>query len=189
LFSYGRFRKIRSNPPVANQLFRMLPSSNMMGAEGKDDSGSRVATQVTKRVARKGACQWNHSGQHSGWPALPAEHGCLSKALQFLIANLELEFKLSPKRISKLKISNRKFMTIFQSEKWAVSEFRRSQPANSWQSSARSSQFLIATVAISEIESTRGKQTTKQNSNSNKSAFLPFCSLRDATRAKGPSDA
>jgi hypothetical protein len=102
----------------------MLPSSNIVGAERKFERSSRSG--------KKGACQWNHSGQHPGWLATtPAEHGCLSNALQFLIANLELEFKLSPKRISNLKISNRKFMTIFQSENWAASEFRRLQPTNS----------------------------------------------------------
>ena len=108
----------------------MLPSSNIMGADDKFDGGSQIATNVTKRVAKKGACQWNHSGRLSGWLATPAEHRCLSNALRFLIANLELEFKLSPKRISNLKISNRKFMTIFQSENWANSEFRRLQPAS-----------------------------------------------------------
>jgi hypothetical protein len=92
-----------------------------MGAERKLERGSRSG--------KKGACQWNHSRQHPGWLAkTPAEHGYLSNALQFLIANLELEFELSPKRISNLKFSNRKFMTIFQSENWAASEFRRLQP-------------------------------------------------------------
>jgi hypothetical protein len=93
-----------------------------MGAERKLERGSRWG--------KKGACQWNHSGQHSGWPATPAEHGCLSNALQFLIANPELEFELSPKRISNLRFSNRKFMTIFQFENRAASEFRHLQPAS-----------------------------------------------------------
>jgi hypothetical protein len=94
-----------------------------MGAEEKLERGSRWG--------KRGACQWNNSGQYPGWLATtPAEHGCLSNALQFLIANLELEFKLSPKRISNLKFSNRKFMTIFQSENWAASEFRRLQPTS-----------------------------------------------------------
>src|ERR1700733_10329151 len=79
-------------PPVANQLFYMLPSSNIMGAECKLERSSRPG--------KKGACQWNHSGQHSGWLATtPAEHGCLNNALQFLIANPELDFELSSKRI------------------------------------------------------------------------------------------
>ena len=109
-----------------------------MGVERKLERGSRWE--------KKGASQWNHSGQHSGWLAsTPAEHGCLSNALQFLIANLELEFELSPKRISNLKISNRKFMTIFQSENWAASEFRRLQPANSSEKTARLPKFLIGT--------------------------------------------
>jgi hypothetical protein len=93
-----------------------------MGAEDKLERSSRWG--------KKGACQWNCSGRPSGWLATPAEHGCLSNALQFLIANLELEFDLSPKKISNLQISNRKFMTIFQPENWAASEFRRLQPTN-----------------------------------------------------------
>ena len=189
----GEASKSLGERPVANQLFRVLPSSNNMGAPDKDDklnSGSQVG--------KKGACQWNHSGQLSGWLAAPTEHGCLSDALQFLIANLELEFDLSPKRISKLKFSNRKYMTIFHSEYWAASEFRRLPQANSWTKSTRSPQFLIATFDISEIESTCRKQTSKQISNSNKNAFFvsreisrdalsAFCLLRDATRVTGSS--
>jgi hypothetical protein len=115
----------------------MLPSSNIMGANDKLEHSSRFG--------KKGACQWNHSRQRPGRLATtPAEHGCLSNVLQFLIANLELEFELSPKRISNLKFSNRKFMTIFQSENWAASRFRRFQPANPRKKTARSSQFLIA---------------------------------------------
>jgi hypothetical protein len=101
-----------------------------MGAEDKLDRSSQWE--------KKGACQWNDSGRPSGWLATPAEHRCLSNALQFLIANLELESDLSPKRISNLKISNRKFMTIFQSENWAASERRRIRQAN-LPTSARSS--------------------------------------------------
>jgi hypothetical protein len=194
-----------------------------MGAPDKDDkldSGSQFG--------KKGACQWNHSGQLRGWLAAPTGQEHLGNIHRyFLIANLELEFNLSPKRISKLKISNRKYMTIFQSENWAASDVHRASPANSRDKTARSSQFLIATddptrigfltdqreskelsqdpakilqkaespdfliatLAISEKYSTYSKQTTKQISNSNKSGFLPFCSLRDATRATGPSHA
>src|ERR1700741_930626 len=39
-----------------------------------------------------------------------------TRAPQFLIANLELEFDLSPIRISNLKFSNRKFFAIFYPE-------------------------------------------------------------------------
>jgi hypothetical protein len=101
-----------------------------MGADDKLDGGSQIAAKVTKRVAKKGACQWNHSGQPSGWLAVPAEHRCLADALQFLIANPRLEFKLSHSKISKIQISNREQMTTFQSENWAASEFRRLQPTS-----------------------------------------------------------
>jgi hypothetical protein len=39
------------------------------------------------------------------------------RAPEFLIANLELEFHLSPIRITKLKFSNRKFFAIFSSKR------------------------------------------------------------------------
>src|ERR1700751_3999034 len=116
----------------------MLPSSNIMGANDKLERSSRSGT--------KGACQWNHSRQPFGWLATTlAEHGCLSNAVQFLIANLELEFELSPKRISNLKFSNRKFMTIFQSENWAASEFRRLPPTNSSEKTVCSPNFPMGT--------------------------------------------
>jgi hypothetical protein len=166
-----------------------------MGApdkEDKFDSGSQFG--------KKGACQWNHSGQLSGWLAAPTGHGHLATAHKFLIANPELEFNLSPKRISKLKISNRKYMTIFHSKNWAASELRRLPQANCWKKSARSPQFLIATFDISEIESTCRKQASKQISNSNKNAsfasreilrdaFSEVCYFRDATRVTGSSHA
>jgi hypothetical protein len=47
---------------------------------------------------------------------------------------------------------------------------------------AESSEFLIATFAISEIESTCTKQTTKQISNSYKIASFPFSPHSDAAR-------
>jgi hypothetical protein len=160
----------------------MLPSSNIMGAKEKFERGSRSG--------KKGTCQWNHTGQHPGWlAATPAEHGCLSNALQFLIANPRLEFKLSPKRISNLKFSNREFMTIFQSENWAASEFRHPQPTNSSEKIALSSQFLIATLAISEIGSTRTKQTTKQISNSNKMDISAFSTFRAVTQIRSSAHA
>jgi hypothetical protein len=39
------------------------------------------------------------------------------KSAKFLIANLELEFHVSPIRITKLKFSNRKFFAIFSSKR------------------------------------------------------------------------
>ncbi len=189
--TYRRIADSFRQPLLANQLFSMLPSSNIMGAERKLERSSRSG--------KKGARQWNHSGQHPGWLATaPAEHGCLSNALQFLIANLELEFELSPKRISNLKFSNRKFMTIFQSENWAASEFRHLPPTNSSEKTIRSPKFLMGTFDISEIESTSGKQKTKQISNGHKARFSrppwrnnisAFSSLRAAAQIRGSADA
>jgi len=191
----GEASKSLGEPLVANQLFRVLPSSKIMGAPDKDDklgSGSQFG--------KKGACQWNHSGQLSGWLAAPAAQRHLATAHKFLIANPELEFNLSPKRISKLKISNRKYMTIFHSENWAASEFRRLPQANCWKKNARSPEFLIATFDILETESTCRKQTSKQISNSNKNAFFAsrqilrdvfstFSPLRNSARATGRTHA
>ena len=82
-------RKFPIQPLLANQLFSMLPSSNTMGARRKLERGSQRIEE------KKGACQWNHGRQHSGWLATtPAEHRSLSNALQFLIANLELDSKM-----------------------------------------------------------------------------------------------
>ncbi len=168
----------------------MLPSSNIMGAEYKLERSSQRGT--------KGASQWNYSGQHPGWLATtPAEHRCLSNALQFLIANLELRFELSPKRISNPKISNRKFMTIFQSENWAASEFRRHRRPNFWKKTARSPEFLIGTFDISEKHSNYRKHRPKQISNGHKTRFLrppwrnvsAFSSLRAAAQIRGSADA
>ena len=183
--------KFLREPPVANQLFYVLPSSNKMGAPDKDDK-----LDSSSQVGKKGACQLKHSGQPSGCLAAPTAHGHLATALQFLIANLELEFNLSNKRISKLKISNRKYMTIFHSENWAASEVRRLPQANSWHKGPRSQSCrkfpwppwrLIATFDISEIESTCRKQTPKQISNSNKNAFFASREiLRNALSAVCP---
>ena len=182
--SFDSAARMRHQPPVAIQLFRVLPSSNMLGAEGELDSSSQVATTATKGVAKKGACQWNYSAWPSGWPTTPG-HGCLSNPLQFLVETPRLEFKLSPKRISKLKISNRDYMTVFESGNWAASDVRRILRVNSWRKTTCSSQFLIATFAISEIGSTRSKQTSKQISNRNKIAVSAFSPQRAAAPIRG----
>jgi hypothetical protein len=104
---------------IAIQLFRVLPSSNIMGAKDKLDRSSRWE--------KKGACQWNHSGQPSGRLAVPAEHQYLSDALQFLIANPRLKFKLSHSKISTLQIANRERMAILQSQNRATSRTRTGQ--------------------------------------------------------------
>ena len=163
----------------------MLPSSNLMGADEKLDSGSQIATRVVKRFAEKG----NHSGRPSGWLATPAEHRSLSSALQFLIANLELEFTLSPERISNLRIVSRKFMTILHSGNWAASDLRRAQRANLWEKTVRSSEFLIATFDISEKYSDYRKHRPKQISNSNRIHVLAFSPPRAVTQIRGSVDA
>jgi hypothetical protein len=53
--------------------------------------------------------------------------GLRSQSLQLLIANLELEFHLSHRKLNPLEIPNRKFLTIFGSLLTAV----RSSPPNS----------------------------------------------------------
>jgi hypothetical protein len=160
--------------------------------------GAKDKLERCSRWGKKGASQWNYSGHHSGWLATtPAEHGCLSNALQFLIANLELKFELSPKRIGNLKISNRKFMTIFQSENWDASEFRRLQPANSSEKTVRSPEFLIGTIDISEKQSNYRKHRPKQISNGHKTRFLrppwnvvsAVSPLRAAAQIRGSADA
>jgi len=152
-----------------------------MGADDKLDSSSRWE--------QKGAYQWNHSGQPPGWLAAPAEHPSLSDALQFLIANPRLKFKLSPNRISKLKISNREYMTIFQSQNSAAAKLRRI-PRATLPASARSvPRFLIGTFDISEFESTFRKRTTKPISNRYKNELSGFSLLRDATCLAGSPNA
>ena len=51
--------------------------------------------------------------RHSGQSGPRAAGRGITHALEFLIANLELEFHLNPIRISNLKFSNRKFFAVF----------------------------------------------------------------------------
>ena len=48
--------------------------------------------------------------------------------LQFLIANLELEFRVSAIRINELKFSNRKFLAILRPSFWILSSFELQVP-------------------------------------------------------------
>jgi hypothetical protein len=71
-----------------------------------------AATWTTPEAQRAYSAQkrWPRGDSILQWH----RHSCLcAVAKQFLIANLELEFTLSPIKISELKISNRKFSTIF----------------------------------------------------------------------------
>src|SRR5580692_9013824 len=94
---------------------------------------------------------------------------------QFLIANLELEFQVSPLRISNLNFSNRKFLSIFAAKFCAhgapPAAFFSPQPLTS------NPQSLIVTPRL-EFLATRSKQTPNQNPNRYKSRF----SRRGCTR-------
>ena len=112
---------------------------------------------------------------------------------KFLIANLELEFKLSPIRINELKFSNRKFSTIFHD---TFQLYSTQQPASTVSSSSLQSLVsncqnprppwrLIETPRL-EIPVTSTKQ--------NQSKFLietkqPLCAATtQAQPAQPPSD-
>ena len=84
-------------------------------------------------------------------------HLALSLTIEFLIANLELKSQLTHRKLSPLKIPNRKYSTIFHLEE----AHRRRRPPT----------FLIATFTNSKIESSNCKQTRKQNSNRNKTTI------------------
>jgi hypothetical protein len=86
--------------------------------------------------------------------------GLPSQSLPLLIANLELEFHISPIRIIELKFSNRKYLQLFHSP-WRIVE--GSQAGCSHRSNSNS--------RITEKELSHTKERRKQNSNSNKIAF------------------
>jgi hypothetical protein len=90
-------------------------------------------------------------------------HLALSLTIDFLIANLELEFRLTHRKLSPLNISNRKYSAIF------YPGFRAHSPLTSSKQDSPPA-FLIATFTNSRIESSNCKQTRKQNPNRNKTA-------------------
>src|ERR1700756_1923181 len=108
-----------------------------------------------------------------------------TRAPGFLIANLELEFHLSPIRISNLKFSNRKLLAIFPPELVADGE---SCPAfSSPQPLASSRQTLIVTPRLESL-ATRTKQTANQSSNRYKSRFSrPGCDRRTPVAPLAPN--
>src|SRR5579862_9508277 len=95
-------------------------------------------------------------------------HLALSLTIEFLIANLELEFRLTHRKISPLKISNRKYSAIFCLAFHAHSPLTCSKEVSA-------PTFLIATFTNSKIESSHCKQSRKQNSNSNKTGISGNC--------------
>lgn len=85
-----------------------------------------------------------------------------ASSLQFLIANLELKFRVSPIRINELKFSNRKFFAILRGV------FRIS---SSLELQVSSLQNLIVTPKF-KFSATRTKQTSSSISNRYKPRFL-----------------
>jgi len=86
--------------------------------------------------------------------------GLPSQSLPLLIANLELEFHISPIRIIELKFSNRKYLQLFHSP-WRIVEGSQAGCPHRSNSNSR----------ITEKELSHTKERRKQNSNSNKIAF------------------
>src|ERR1700746_4076203 len=108
-----------------------------------------------------------------------------TRAPEFLIANPELEFHLSPIRISNLKFSNRKFLAIFGAKFCTDGEpcpaFSSPQPR------ASSRQTLIVTPRLESL-ATRTKQTANQSSNRYKSRFSrPGCDRRTPVARLAPT--
>jgi hypothetical protein len=102
-----------------------------------------------------------------------------TRAPEFLIANLELEFHITPIRISNLKFSNRKFSAIFSLK--LVADGERRAAFSSPQTLVSSLQKpwlpwrLIVTPRL-EFFATRTKQTPNQDSNRYRSRFSrPGC--------------
>jgi hypothetical protein len=82
------------------------------------------------------------------------------------------ESQLTHRKLSPLKISNRKYFAIFYPILSACSPLACTEEAHR---PRRIPAFLIATFINSEIESSHWKQSTKQNSNSYKTEFSANC--------------
>jgi|HubBroStandDraft_4_1064222.scaffolds.fasta_scaffold322968_2 hypothetical protein len=95
-------------------------------------------------------------------------HCAPSQISKILIANLELESRLTARKLSPLRISNRKYFAIFYPIFRAYSPLACTEEAHPRR---RVPAFLITTVTISEVESSNWKQSRKENSNSYKIGF------------------
>jgi hypothetical protein len=93
-----------------------------------------------------------------------------SKGLSFLIANLELEFHLSPIRINELRFSNRKYSQLFHSPGRIAEGSQSACPDRSNRNSR-----------ITEKELSCTKERRKQNSNRNKIAFSANSASHDVS--------
>jgi len=99
-------------------------------------------------------------------------------SVYFLIANARLEFSVNYRKNSPLKVSNRERIAIFHPRSHIKLQGCRARGATmplacpeEDHRRRRAPEFLIATVATSENQSSSSKQRTKQNSNSNKNGI------------------
>ena len=147
----------------------------------------------------KGTCPLSHSDRLSPRRAAPrrasgvpeVSAGPVSSGLrppvssfEKLIANLELELRVNPIRISELEFSNRKFSAVLTIRTGlssrAASGRRGISPRKYTRGPNPEAQFLIGTLPISEFESTVTKHATKPNSNRYKNGIFGFCPLGGA---------
>ena len=104
-----------------------------------------------------------HSRLHSSVQRPPSR-------LQFLIANLELEFRVSAIRINELKFSNRKFLAILRPPFWILSSFELQVP---------SFQNLIENTPL-RFRLTHTRTSLLEISNRERMAFLSSPEVRQA---------
>jgi hypothetical protein len=117
-------------------------------------------------------------------PALSSNLQPRTSNLQFLIANPRLRFCLNKRKQSRLKISNRERMAIFRSAGSYQLQLCLPPVASSSSSNLQprtsNLQFLIETLTISKIESTRTKHATKQISNRYKNGISANSQVRSS---------
>ena len=97
---------------------------------------------------------------------------CGARPTTFLIANLELEFQVSPIRINQLSFSNRKF--------FAISTHSSGQPAGSRPATHHlplATEFLIETPRLKSL-ATPTKQSSLANPNRDKTRLFSFAFRR-----------
>ena len=142
---------------------RRLPRRNTRPARFliANDNPTRIVTLSDQRESKGLSFRFRLGHQH----------------LQLLIANLELENRLTAIRISELKFSNREFSQLFQSL-WRIaagSQASRSRRSNS-------------NIRITEKELSCTKQERKPNSNRNKIAFSSNSASHDFWRERSVSE-
>jgi hypothetical protein len=134
---------------------------------------SPCLTHALPRILAAGASREN-AAQFATFAISSSSIQHLDSSLQNLIANPELEFHVTPIRISELKFSNRKFFAVFrvafQSYAAAPLPLSTASPS-SIQRLASSFQNLIETPRL-EFRATPTKQSLTPNSNRDKRGVL-----------------